>query len=190
MKKIFIAAALTLCAAFTANATLITNSQDITSTGQNFSFSLPSFAGTNGLLTVDFSGDFNEVNKNEFLIMSFAGVTGFASMSESGVTNTVAGITQTAFSTQRIFRLMDSTISVSFSLSDTFLAGLSGNSITFNATAGVEDWFNRGVKGTDADYVKFSLSFDEATINAVNAPASIMMFLGGIFLVSAYRRKN
>jgi len=190
MKKIFLAAALMLCASFAANAVLITNSQDITSTGQSFSFALPVFAGSNGVLTVDFSGDFNEDAKNEFLVMTFAGLSGSTTMAESGVVNTIAGITQTGFSADRIFRLMDSTMSVTFSLTDSFLASLSGGSILLNATDGVEDWFNRGRSGTDADFVSFSLNYDEAQSNAINAPATIIMFLCGMFLVSAVRRKN
>jgi hypothetical protein len=190
MKKIFLAAALMLCASFAANATLITNSQNINSVGQDFSFALPVFAGTNGVLTVDFSGDFNEDTKNEFLIMSFAGLAGSATMAESGVTNTIAGIMQTGLTAQRIYKLMDSTVSVTFSLTDSFLASLSGNSIMFDATGGVEDWFNRGVSGTDADFVSFSLSYDVAQANTINAPASIAMFLCGIIFVSAYRRKS
>jgi len=190
MKKFFFAAALTLCASFSANAALITNSQNITTVSQDFSFNLPIFAGTNGLLTVDFSGDFNENLKDEFLIMSFTGVMGTATMAESGVVNTIGSIATSGFSAVRIFRLLDSTISVSFSLTDSFLAGLSGSTIMFDATSGVEDWFNRGRSGTDADYVSFSLSFDESQTNAINAPATIFLFMSGLMFVAAFRRQN
>lgn len=191
MKKLLLSISLLIVTSFNASAGLITGSQNITSTGQNFSFTLPEIIGVNGLLEVTFSGDFNEDNKNEFLLMSFDNFATSVSMAESGVTNVAAvtGLNLIDFTAVRIFKLMDSTMSATFSLSNDLLASLSNSVINFDATAGVEDWFDRGTVGTDADYVAFKLSFDAPQASSVSAPG-ILGMLGLALVALGLRRKG
>jgi hypothetical protein len=184
------------------NATLISvnEQQDITSIGQGFLFEFDNLVnsdGTSGSLVFGASGDYDNNNLDENVLVSIGSLGSFLMNATGLLSNNIAGLTLTpsGFSNVEIKSKQDNTFEAIFDVSSLFLFNLlsSGNfDVVIQNGSGVNDVFNTGTYATDADYVSFNLSYNSATLNAVSVSSSsptIVLLMSCIMLLGSSRRR-
>lgn len=191
MKHILVICLLLISPMSSAALITISDSFDITRSGQSFFDSEvvtqdPALSSL-GTLKITLNGDYDGNQSNEFIDISFGGISGFFRITFDGViTNTVTGLNLVSFSSVETTDDFDALVSADFSVSNSALFDmLDGDTfaIAFSNGSRVNPYFFVGTAGVDEDFVSYEFTFDSRESFAVSAPGSLFLFVTGLMLV-------
>lgn len=175
-----------------ASAEVITVSEsfDITESGQDFTFSFDAISeDIIGDVTffVNASGDFDLAD--ETLTIDFAQDFDDLVLNANGVSSQSSDLTQTSFESEALIVTRDFTFSAEFTVSELLSDFLSSNdSVIFASTSNtVRNFFAINRAGQSADFVEVGFTFDVAE---VSEPTTLAIFGLGLMGLAARRFKK
>jgi len=182
--KVPVAIAALFLSAATANASIqtVTQTQDITTDGQNFTFTFSSLVdsdGAGGIFTFFTVGDFTESHETASIALEILG--GILILNDLGVqSNTIAGLSLNSFSASNVFSAIQQTLDYEFSLSGALLDSLlADNTITVavDNSTGVNP-FNPRNSGVPTDpFITLGFEYNSIDSNgAIPEPTSLIVW--------------
>lgn len=181
-------AVLLMASATHAASINVSDSQDIISQNQGFTFifnDLSDSDGTGGAFFVNASGDINAGVEH----VDFDLGVGIVRLDDTGVvSSSISGLSLVSFNSQEILCCFDVSFQATFSVSAALLdVMLADNQITVNVqnSFGVEPHNFLGKEGTDPDFIEVGFSYSTVPI-----PASFWLLGSALGLLVRMRRKR